>query len=47
MSVPDKTEMQLDAVDRPKMYQEVKEADKNPAVGRMVVAPGGSVATDR
>ena len=45
MSVPDEAEMQLDAVERPKMYQEVKEADKKPAVGRMVVAPGGRVAT--
>ena len=45
MSVPNEAEMQLDAVERPKMYQEVKEADKKPAVGRMVVAPGGRVAT--
>ena len=40
MSAPDEAEMQLDAVERPKMYQEVKEADKNLRWGAWWWRPG-------
>ena len=41
MSVPDEAEMQLDAVERSKMYEEMKVPEKKPEAVRMMVAPIG------
>ena len=44
MSVPDEDEMQLDAAECSKMYQEVKVPQDEPGGERMMVAPSGIVA---
>ena len=43
MSVPDEAEMQLDAVERSKMYQEMKQAQEEPGGERMMVEHSGIV----